>query len=51
MNKHTKGILGNDWCVLCRFTDAKLVLSTYPEDVLLHTCELAGLEGCVFDGS
>lgn len=48
---HTKWILSNDWCVLCRFTNTKLVLSTNPEDVLLHSSELAGFEGCVFDCS
>lgn len=51
VNKHTKGILGNDWCMLCRFSNTKLVLSTNPKDVLLHSSELAGLEGCVFDCS
>lgn len=49
VNKHTKRILGNDWYMLGRFPNTKLVLSTNPEDVLLHPSELAGLEGCVFD--
>lgn len=51
VHKLTKGILGNDWCMFCRFPNTKLVLSTNPEDVLLHSSELAGLEGCVFDCS
>lgn len=34
--------------MLCRFADAVLVLSTDPEDVLLHSCEFAGLESGVF---
>lgn len=34
--------------MLCRLADAVLVLSTDPEDVLLQSCELAGLESCVF---
>ena len=44
----TKGILCNDWCVLCRFANAILVLSADPEDVLLHRCELTGFEGGMF---
>ncbi len=48
VKKRTKGILRNDWRMLCRFTDAILVLSADPEDVLLHSCELAGLESGVF---
>lgn len=48
VKKHTKGILCNDWCMLCRFADAILVLSADPKDVLLHSCELAGFESGVF---
>lgn len=47
-NRHTKGILCDDRGMFCRLSNAVLVLSADPEDVLLHSCELAGLKSGVF---